>query len=349
MKSLIIASTREGAGKTSMCAGLAQVVGARLGYLKPFGDRPLYRKKSLWDHDAALFSRLLKLDEEPQTASLGFDHSKLRYTYDRHSVFEALREKLAAAGKDRDAVLIECGKDLSHGASVFLDPLTISRETGYPVVIVAGGPEDSIADDLTFVKRFVGTDEANVAGVIINKVVNPDGFRETHVSEIEKLGIDVFGIVPHDERLTTLSVSTVSERLFARVLAGEAGLTGTIRTIAVGAMSVDAAMSDALITAPDKLVITSGDRSDMILASIDAGGTSGIVLTNSIVPPANVVARATEAEIPLLLVPGDTYAVALQVRRIEPLLTADDESKIAYLRDLVASHLEVQAIEDLVS
>jgi len=38
-------------------------------------------------------------------------------------------------GQDRDAVFIECGKDLSYGASVHLDPLTISQRTGSPVVI----------------------------------------------------------------------------------------------------------------------------------------------------------------------------------------------------------------------
>ncbi len=349
MKSLIVASTREGAGKTSLSIGLAQAVGKRFGYVKPLGDRPLYRKKRLWDYDAALFSKLLQLDQEPETASLGFDHSKLRYMHDRRSVFAALREKLEAAGDEHDVVLIECGKDLSYGASVFLDPLTISHETGHPVVIVAGGSENTIADDLAFVKRFVGTDEANVAGVIINKVVHLDDFRESHLPEIEKLGIEVLGVMPHQEELATRSVSTIADRLFARVLAGENGLGRTIRNVAVGAMSVDAAMSDALITAPDKLVITSGDRSDMILAAIDAGGTSAIVLTNNIVPPANVISRATEAGIPLLLVPGDTYAIALQVEHIEPLLTAEDESKITLLRDLVVEHLRVQAIEELVS
>jgi BioD-like phosphotransacetylase family protein len=349
VKSLIVASTREGAGKTSLSIGLAQAVGKRFGYVKPLGDRPLYRKKRLWDYDAALFSKLLQLDQEPENASLGFDHSKLRYMHDRRSVFAALREKLEAAGDQHDVVLIECGKDLSYGASVYLDPLTISHETGHPVVIVAGGPENAIADDLAFVKRFVGTDEANVAGVIINKVVHLDDFRESHLPEIEKLGIEVLGVMPHREEMATRSVSTIADRLFARVLTGENGLGRTIQNVVVGAMSVDAAMSDAAITAPDKLLITSGDRSDMILAAIDAGGTSAIVLTNNIVPPANVVSRATEAGIPLLLVPGDTYAIALQVERIEPLLTASDESKIALLRDLVATHLRVQAIEDLVS
>ena len=113
-------------------------------------------------------------------------------------------------------------------------------------------------------------------------------------------------------------------------------------------MSVGAAMADSLIAAPDKLVITSGDRSDMILAAIDAGGTAGIVLTNNIIPPANVVSRAAEADVPLLLVPGDTYAVALQVERIDPLLTADDDPRIDLLEELFAENVDFGKLLDAV-
>ena len=63
MKSLIVASTRESAGKTSMLVGLAGVLDRRFGYIKPLGDRFLYRKKRLWDYDAALFARLLELEQ----------------------------------------------------------------------------------------------------------------------------------------------------------------------------------------------------------------------------------------------------------------------------------------------
>jgi len=347
VKSLIVASTREGAGKTSMLVGLSQVLAKRFGYVKPFGDRPLYRKKRLWDYDASLFFKLLGLDQEPETASLGFDHSKARYTYDRVSIFDALRERLSAAGTDRDAVFVEGGKNLAYGASVSLDPLTMSKELDAPVVIVAGGPDDSIADDLAFVKRFVGTDEARVEGAIINDVTHPEDFRETHLPEIEALGIDVLGVIPHRDELATRSVSTIADRLFARVLAGEEGLGNTIRSVVVGAMSVDAALADPRIHAADKLVITSGDRDDMILTAIDAGGTAAIVLSNNIIPPASVISRAGEAGIPLLLVPGDTYAVALQVERIEPLLTANDTSKVELLRDMCREHLDLERIEKL--
>ena len=100
MKSLIVASTRENAGKTSTIIALARILGKRFGYLKPLGDRFLYRKKRLWDYDASLLTQLFGLGEEPETISIGFDHSKLRYMYERGSIFEEferiVREEVAA-------------------------------------------------------------------------------------------------------------------------------------------------------------------------------------------------------------------------------------------------------------
>jgi len=349
VKSLIIASTREGAGKTSVLIGLARAISGQFGYVKPLGDRFLYRKKRLWDYDASLFSQLFQLDQEPETVSIGFDHSKLRYMYERDTMFEALAKLVDRVGAGRSAVFVECGPTLSYGASVCLDPLTISQETGAPVLIVAGGSDDGISDDLAFVDRFVGADEATVAGVIVNKVEHIDDFRSTYLPELEKLGVPVMGTIPHEQELTTVSVATVADKLFARVLAGDDHLQQTIQHVVVGAMSVSAAMKDPLITAPNKLIITSGDRSDMILAALDAEGTSAIVLTNNIVPPANVLARATERDIPLLLVPENTYTVALRVEKIEPLITPQDEKKLERISALVASHVDLAAVRALLA
>ncbi len=347
MKSLIVASTREDAGKTSTIIALARILDGQFGYLKPLGDRFLYRKKRLWDYDASLLTQLLSLGEEPETISIGFDHSKLHYMYDRERIFDEFRRIADQVGSGRDGVFVECGKDLAYGASVYLDPLTISQETRAPVVILASGNENDIADDVAFIHRFVGSDEANVAGVIINKVVQLDEFREVHLPEIEKLGVNVLGMMPYRPDFDTISLSTVADKLFAKVLAGESGLANRARSVVVGAMSVGAALVDPHISDPDKLVITSGDRSDMILAMMDTDGTAGIVLTNGIIPPANVLAKARSEDVPLMVVPGDTYTTALQIEKIRPLLRAEDDAQIEAVAALAAEYLDLEAIRNL--
>ncbi len=347
MGSLIVASTRESAGKTSVLIGIGRVLNKKFGYIKPLGDRFLYRKKRLWDYDAALMVNLFDLGEEPERISIGFDHSKLRYMYDEKSITHEMKQVIAEMEKDKEALFIECGKDLSYGASVHLDPLTLSQATGHQVLIITGGSKNDIADDLAFLKRFVGSDEAHVGGVIINKVIKINDFKETYLPEIEALGVNVLGVIPYEKELTTLSVSYLAEKLFARVIAGEDGLNRMIRNVFVGAMSVSAARAEPIFAKPDKLIITSGDRSDMIIAALEAGGTSCIVLTNNIVPPANVTAKASELKIPVLLVPTDTYATAMQVDKLEPLLTKDDDKKIEIITQLVKENVDLAAVEAL--
>ena len=347
MGSLIVASTRESAGKTSVLIGIGRALNKKFGYIKPLGDRFLYRKKRLWDYDAALMVNLFDLGEEPERISIGFDHSKLRYMYDEESITHEMKQVIAEMEKDREALFIECGKDLSYGASVHLDPLTLSQATGHQVLIITGGSKNDIADDLAFLKRFVGSDEAHVGGVIINKVIKIDDFKETYLPEIEALGVNVLGVIPYEKELTTLSVSYLAEKLFARVIAGENGLDHLIRNVFVGAMSVSAAQAEPIFAKPDKLIITSGDRSDMIIAALEAGGTSCIVLTNNIVPPANVTAKASELGVPVLLVPTDTYATAMQVDKLEPLLTKDDDKKIEIITQLVKENVDLAAVEAL--
>ena len=85
MKNIIIGSVSEDAGKTSFIVGLAKVMNQKFGYLKPFGDRLIYRKKRLWDYDSALITNIFGLEQSSDDMTIGFEHSKLRYMYDEAS------------------------------------------------------------------------------------------------------------------------------------------------------------------------------------------------------------------------------------------------------------------------
>jgi BioD-like phosphotransacetylase family protein len=91
------------------------------------------------------------------------------------------------------------------------------------------------------------------------------------------------------------------------------------------------------------LTITSGDRTDMILAALESNSV-GIILTNNILPPPNIISKASERDIPLLLVSTDTYEVAKQIDNLQPLLTKDDTNKIDQLVQLVKEHVNISSL-----
>ncbi len=160
------------------------------------------------------------------------------------------------------------------------------------------------------------------------------------------MGIQVIGAIPYQTDLTHFSVDYLAERLFAKVIAGEGGLNRWVKNIFVGAMSADAALRNPLFQKENKLIITSGDRSDMILAALESHAV-GIILTNEILPPSNIMSKAADRNIPLLLVSADTYQVAKQIDSMEPLLTKASAEKIALLGQLIQKHVNLQGIVDI--
>jgi BioD-like phosphotransacetylase family protein len=208
---------------------------------------------------------------------------------------------------------------------------------------VASGEEDTIIDDLLFLKRHVDLAGVKLAGVIINKVQHLDEFQSTHLPAIEKEGIRVVGVLPFQSELTYFSVYSLSERLFAKVITGEGGLKRVVKNIIIGAWSANVFLQNPLFKKENKLVITGGDRTDMILASLESD-TSGIILTNNILPPSNIISKASERNIPLLMVFADTYQTARQIENLEPLLTKDDAEKVDLLQQLAKKHLNLNEI-----
>jgi len=340
MNKWVMASMRKSAGKTSVIVGIAAALNKKMAYLKPFGERMLYRKKRLWDYDSALITNLFGLKEDPVDMSIGFDHSKLRYMYDQEGTEKKLVETIAKIDKDKEILFIEGGKDLSYGISVYLDTLSLAKYSGSRLVMVISGEEDSILDDVIFLKKHVDIAGVNLAGVIVNKVQNLEDFQNTHLPVIQKMGVRVLGVIPYQSDLTYFSVYYLADRLFAKVITGEGGLKKVIKNIVIGAWSANIFLQNPVFKKENKLVITGGDRTDMILASLE-GDTSGIILTNNILPPSNIISKASEKNIPLLMVFSDTYQTAKQIESLEPLLTREDTQKVDLLKEMVQKHVQL--------
>ena len=343
MNTLVIASMRSNAGKTSFIVGLAEALQKKIGYIKPFGDRLLYSKKRLWDYDAALMTNVFDLKENPDDMSIGFDHSKLRYMYDKEAIASRVKELAENMGKDKEMLLVEGGQSVPYGESVHLDSLSLARYLGSKLIFVISGDDDTILDNIMFMKNNVDMPGIDLAGIVVNKVQNIDDFKETYLPEISQLGITVLGVLPYKSDLSYFSLRFLSDKLFAKVLTAESNLDRKVKNIFVGAMSGNVAVQKPFFKKQDKLIITGGDRSDMIIAALE-NDAAGIILTNNILPPSNIVSRAEENGIPLLLVTPDTFQVATQIERMEPLLAKEDTDKVALLKQLVTEHVDIAAL-----
>jgi BioD-like phosphotransacetylase family protein len=342
MKTIIVGSVNPNAGKTSFIIGLAKALDKKFGYLKPFGDNLVYRKKRLWDYDAALITNIFSLDQNSDEMTIGFEHAKLRYMYDEAGTKAKLQTMIQNQSKDNAVLLIEGGREVNYGASVRLDTLSLVKYTGGKLILVVSGDEGEIIDDIAFISRYVDLKNVDY-GVVINKVNNVEEYKNNHLPDIEKLGVKVLGIIPSEPSLTYLTMGYLAEKLQARVVAGEGGFKNRIKHIFIGSKSADTSLRDPRFNREDKLIITSGDRTDYI-ASVLVISASGLILTNNILPPPYLVSKLSERNVPVLLVPYDTYETAKQIDETRALLTKDDTENIELLGKLVKAHVNLSSI-----
>jgi uncharacterized protein len=344
MKNIIVGSMDSNAGKTSLIIGMARASGRPFGYMKPLGDRLVYRKKRVWDYDAALVNNIFKLGQDAENITVGFEHLKLRFKYDEAGARDRVLAMAKQVSSEKELLFIEGGKDIEYGISFFINVLSIAEYLGGRLVILVGGEEDYIVDNVIFIKKYLSFAGIDFRGVIINKVHNVDDFKNVYLPIMKKVGVDVLGIIPYVDELTFFSMDYLAQYLLARVVAGEDALTRRINNIYVGAASVESAYTDPRFHRENKLVITSGDRSDMLLASFEDKCTAAVVLTNNVLPPPNLLAKADEKKIPVLLVPIGVYETARQIESLTPLITANNETEIGLMEKMVRENVDLQAI-----
>jgi BioD-like phosphotransacetylase family protein len=284
------------------------------------------------------------MTQSPEDITVGFEHLKMRFKYDEEGTKNRVLTMARDASQDRDILFVEGGRDIEFGISFYLNALSLAKYLAGRLVIVVGGEENYIVDNVIFIKKFLNFNGIDFRGVVINKVRNVEDFKTVYVPMMQKAGIDILGIMPYQAELTFFSMEYLSQYLLATVVAGKDGLNRRVNNVFVGAASVDSAYTDARFHRENKLMVTSGDRSDMLLASFEDKCTAAIVITNNIRPPQNILDKADAAKIPVLMVPIGVYETARQIESLTPLITAKDTGEISLMERLVKENVDIDAL-----
>lgn len=347
MKKYLITSTRTGAGKTTVALGI--LLNARekhsVAYFKPFGDHMVTWERKLCDRDAELFVRSLGLGIEPCQLSVAFDYETLMEDMDREHLTSFISSRGEEVMAGRNLSIIESARNFSYGAFMSFDAVSLSELFSAEILLVADGDPGLIVDKCVVVDKVMKSRKVTLAGVIINNVPDSDieHVREVAVSALSQNGINVLGLLPHSNILSRITALLVAEKLGAKVLSGEKGLGKPVTKILVGAMRADTALQMRSLYEPNKLIITGGDRVDMIMTAFDTS-TSCIVLTGDLVPHPRILARADELEIPMLSVPMDTYTTAQMIERTKAETRSDDGEKLGVIQRIVKEGIDLERI-----
>src|SRR5205814_7906507 len=166
---------------------------------------------------------------------------------------------------------------------------------------------------------------------------------------LERKGLELLGVVPHQPVLSQPNMELIREELGAEVLNHSAGFNNPVEEVLIGAMGVQNALH---LFKKGVLIITPGDREDIILAVAttlsgeDDAGLAGMVLTRNLKPSKAAQKVIDKLPFPVLSVADDSYYVASKVHDLNVKTRPDDTHKIALIRDLIAQHVDVKRILD---
>ncbi|OPX58995.1 MAG: phosphate acetyltransferase [Methanomassiliicoccales archaeon PtaB.Bin215] len=142
--------------------------------------------------------------------------------------------------------------------------------------------------------------------------------------------------------MTYFTVKEVAEALSANVLVGEGHMDLVVEGVFIGAMTMETALK-YMRRHRRKAIITGGDRSDIQLAALSTD-TSCLILTGGMYPANQVVSKAYEKGIPILVTRYDTLATSEMVEHLIARIEPQDAEKVRLVEKAVADNVDLDKV-----
>lgn len=344
---LYVTSTETYSGKTALCIGLARRMqrdGLRVGYFKPLSFSAMRDDRGPVDEDTRIFKRTLGLKESLDVLCPVLITPALLESIVKGESLE-MADKITSAyntiAADKDVVIIEGANNIASGSLINMSGIEIVELFKAKSIVVVRYRADLILDHLLIAKRVVGDAEV---GAVINTI--PQGrlsFVENEVKAFcARRGIQVFAALPQDRLLMAVAAKEIADALDAQVLAAKDNLGNLVESIMVGGMAADSALAHFRRKA-NKAVIAGGDRTDLISAALETS-TACLVLTGNIHPGAQILARAEEQAVPVILSSLDTMTTIEVVESVFGKVRFHDQKKMLRFESLLDERFDYVAL-----
>ena len=325
----------------------------RIGYIKPVGQRFVEIEEQKIDEDTVLMDHVYKLncpllDMSPIAVEPDFTRKYLQMS-NNEALVRKIQKAFDRVAWEKDFVLCEGSGHAGVGSVFDLSNAQVAKILHAKVIIVSQGGIGKPIDEVSLNRALFEKEGVEIIGVILNKVLlgKVDYITEFARRGLKRKGLDLLGVIPHKSILGNPTVDQIREGLNAEMLNQSKQLQNLVDDVVVGAMAAQNALR---YFKSGVLLITPGDREDLILAAAADLGTedhpklAGIVLTGDLRPGSSVMKVIQGMPFPVLLAREDSYQVASQVHDLTVKTQPDDTEKISLIRDLIAKYVDVSKI-----
>jgi phosphate acetyltransferase len=356
--SLYIAAVAPGSGKSVVALGIMEMLSRRIRRLGYF--RPVVPSAKEPDNNIRLIKARyhLDLDYEDMYACAHGDARNMVAEGQIKTLLKNILNKYKTLEDRCNFVLCE-GTDFTGVGSAFEFEFNadVANNLGSAILVLVNGrgkSPDETVDAAQVARESFENKGCTVVATIINRV---DHNQIADVKDqIKKMGLETVPIyiLPEAPSLGKPTVGEIARNLNAQILQGEPkGLNRDVHDFKVAAMNVPHFLDRIQ---DGDLIITPGDRADVILASLattvsdTSPNIAGLLLTGGLAPE-DPVQRLIQgfkkySPISVTLVGTDTYTTALNASMVRPALTPENDRKIATALGVFESHVDTRQLED---
>ena len=338
-KAIYVATIESDSGKSLVSLGLLRMMltkSSKVGYFRPITNE--VKDREFGDHkNTAIEFFNLDIEYNDYFAYKQSEVVELLSDGKYEEVIHNVIKKYKKLEAKYDYVLVEGTNFSGDGGFTELDVnLMIAKNLGIPALIVGSGngkKKKEFINTMQLSYNSFISKEVDVIGLIANKI------EPNEIEYIEKglrkkfppnLQID---IIPKIDFLAYPTVKEVVQALNGRVLFGEQFLDNSIGSYSTGAMQ----LRNYLTRIQDNaLVVTPGDRADIILGALQANASTnypkiaGIVLTGSLIPEESItkLIEGVHSTVPIISVDEGTFKISNKIGAVKSKIYATHNKKI---------------------
>ncbi len=354
---IYIATNQPDSGKSVVALGLLNMLSGKtkkVAYFKPIIYRP---NENEMDYHIQMIASHFKLTT-PYRDMFAFTRDEVlqhRAAGNDAFVIDTIIEKFKHLEENYDFVVVEGTDFLKDGVSYDFDAnIEIAKNLGIPVIILISADKtdnETVTNSLLAVCKSFNDKDIQVLAAIVNKT-NPDAIELLRKVLEEQLPKDLLlSIIPSNKDLDNPSMKEIANAIGGKVILGQENLNNQVDHSIVGAMQLRNLL---LRLQPNTLIVTPGDRGDIIIAAMQANISSnypkvaGLILTGGLEPeePILRLIEGLETVVPVVQVQTGTFETVTNVSKTPSRISMDNSRKIQLAINTFDKYINVAGLEE---
>jgi phosphate acetyltransferase len=356
-KTVFIATSEPYSGKSVIALGLVNMLlgkTKKVGYFKPIVNAGPNEKKD--DHIASVTEYFgLPVNYEDTFAFTRSQALQMIQNQSQGEMIDVIISKFKKLEEVYDFTVVEGSDFVGEGIAFEFDAnISIAKNLAAPAIIVISGEHKTTAQTVTAALTVFQNYEARevqVLAIVVNRVSPEQAEDIKQLLAIQLHNDVIITIIPFVKRLNSPTLLEIKEHLSGRLLFGEEQLANQADHFITGAMQVDNFLN---FLKENVLIVTPGDRADIIICALQANlstgypKVSGIVLTGGFEPgqPMMRLIQGSPNMIPIIAVKTGTFETSAKIGAIQSSMTPGNRKKIQLAIDVFEKYVDVKTLDE---